>query len=349
MKKLIPIALVLIVLILIIYRIATQGSVERAQSISEIQKTKGVPVEVSTVGRTELSRYIHLNGTVEGIEQGKAIASVSDKIVELNARIGDYVQKGDIIAKLDPENPQARVTQAELALQDAERELKRMEALQQIGAVSQQMLDKTKLAYDIAESNLQQARTLIWVKSPISGVIVDLPYAAGETPPPGEAVATVAKVERIRVKVEASPEQRGELRVGQEAWIYLTAAPQKRIKGRVEKVALSADPKSRMFKVYITAENRDGYLQPGIPVETEVTVEKLKDIIAIPRDALTKVKGKTVVYLASDRAKMVEVVTGITVRELVEIKSGLSEGQEVVVHGLENLSDGDPLLVVGRE
>lgn len=349
MKKFIPIIVLLIIVVFIAYRIAAKRNVEQAKSISEIQKEKGVPVEVAVVEKTELSRSIRITGTIEGIEQGKAIAPVSDDIVEVLVKIGGRVNKGDVIAKLDPDNPQARLTQAELAAGDAERELERMTALQKIGAVSQQMLDKTKLGYEIALSNLEHARDMLWVKSPISGVVVDLFYREGETPPLGEAIAIIAKVERIRVKADASPEQRAQIHAGQEAFVYLTAVPLKKVAGKVEKVALSADEKSRMFKVYITSDNKDNYLQPGIPVEVEIIVEKLKDVIAIPRDALTNVNGKTVVFLASEKARMVEVVTGIKVRNEVEIKSGLSAGQEIVVSGHSNLKDGDPLLIVNRQ
>jgi len=348
MKKIIIIIFAAIIVALIIYRIATQDAGERVKSISEIQKENGVPVEVAEVVITNLNKTLNFTGTVEGIRQSDATAKIGERVVELKVEIGDRVEKDQIIAKLDPESPQLQISQAELAVNDAERELQRMESLHQQGAISRQTVDKFELARDMAAANLKQLRELLKVTAPISGVVTEVFYREGESPHPGEAVVRVAEMKKIRVEMEVSPSYRLELKKGQKAYIYLTIAPDIKIEGRLDRVSLSADPESRNFQAYVAADNADEYLPPGVSVEVEVIVAARENILAVHRDALTTVMGKTVVYLANDKARMVEVQTGITAGSYFEIVSGLEAGQRVVVHGQNLLSDGDPILVVDR-
>jgi RND family efflux transporter MFP subunit len=259
MKKIIIIAIILIVVVIVVYRIATKGNKRNVQSISEIQKEKGVPVEVAEVTETELNRTIRFSGTVEGINQSQARADISERIVEFNVEIGDWVTQGQILGKLDPESPQVMVSQAKLAAEDAEREVQRMKSLFEQGAISRQTLEKVELSYNIAAANYKQVLEVVNITAPISGMVTDIFYRVGEIPPPGMPIARIADMSRIRVKMEVSPNFRPDLKPGQKALIYYPDAPQKKIIGTVEKVSYSADAENRNFQAYVTAENPNKY------------------------------------------------------------------------------------------
>ena len=348
MKKIIPIVIVVVIIAAVGYRIFTRGNEEKVKSISEIQKEKGVPVEVVEVIQTDLNRTLHFNGTVEGIKQCNASAKISERIVKLSVEIGDVVPKGHIIARLDPESPQVQLSQAKLATEDAERELERMRALHQQGAISKQALDKYEFARDVARANLQQIEEILNVTAPIAGVVTDIFYREGETPPPSEPVVTIADMRKIKVKMEVSPFLHTELKKGQDAYIYLTTSPDIKVDGVVDKISLSADPESRNFQAYVVADNEDNYLQPGVSVEVEVVVGIRQGVAAIPRDGIFTKGDKIAVFVAEDTARMVEIKTGIESGSLVEVLSGLMPGQIVVVHGQNNLSEGDRLLIVNK-
>jgi len=348
MKKLIPLFFAAFVVIMVIYRIATHAQTERVKSIGEIQKESGVPVEVEPAALTELTKTLNFTGTIEGIMQATANANISEKISHLYVEVGDKVTQGQKLATLDEKSPQVAFRQAKLALDDAERELKRMQSLFQQGAVSQQMLEKVELGYKIAEANFNQVNELTQITAPISGTVTHIFFRPGETPPFGDPVVKIAQMERVRVEMQAAQLYRNALKSGQKAFVYLSSDPEKRIEGRVEKVSLSADPDSRSFTVYVTAANPKGYFSPGVSVETEIVAASKSKSVSVPRDALIKEKGKTYVYLAGEKARKVQVETGLESGLLIEILSGIEAGAQVVVSGQNLLSDGDPLKIVNQ-
>lgn len=348
MKKIIVIILVAIVIIMVGYRIATHGTAEQAQSIAQIQKEQGVPVETADAVITTLDRRLNLSGTVEGITQADAHAQIMEEIAEINVSVGQYVEKGAPIARLSSENPQVPYQQALLAKQDAEKELERMKSLFETGAISQQILDKTQLGYEIAAANLAQAEEALNITAPISGIVTDIFFFKGQTPPPGAIVAKVAQLDKIKVKVDASSLYRSDIKTGQKAVIFSATDESHKKDGKIQSVGLSSDPENRNFTVYITAENKDRYFQPGMSVECQLIVEKWENVLVIPYDAVFKENGDTYVYIIDQTAKLVKVTLGYNAGNMVEVKSGLGAGQKVVINGQNNLNDGDTVLLINN-
>jgi len=348
MKKLIPILFAAFIVVMVIYRIATHAQTERVKSIGEIQKENGIPVEVESAAFAELTKILNFTGTVQGITQATANAKISERIVELNVKVGDRVEQNQILALLNQSSPQIAFTQAQLALEDAERELQRMKSLFQQGAVSLQTLNKVELGFQIAQADFKQVKELTQITAPVSGTVTHIFFQPGETPPLGDPVVKIAKMDRIRVEMQAAQLYWNELKTGQKAYVYLTAAPEKRIEGKVERVSLSADPDSRSFSVYVTAPNPGGYFQPGVSVETEIVAAAKTKSVAVPRDALIKERGKTYVFLAGEKAQKVQVETGLESDSMIEILSGIQPGAKVIVNGQNLLSDGDPLKIINR-
>ena len=345
MKKFVPIILVSIVLLAVGYRVATYGQTERVKSIGEIQKEEGVPVVVEEAVIRTLEKKLDFTGTVEGIRQSDATANISEKIVDLKVEIGDRVKAGQVIASLDESSPQISYSQAKLALEDAEREMDRMKSLFDQGAVSRQMLDKVELSYDISKANFEQVSELLEITAPISGTVTHLFFFEGEAPPPGDPVARIAEVKKIRIELAVPRIYWADLKKGQTAFISLSSNPDLKIAGMVERVSLSADIESRTFTVHVFADNKDYYLQPGLSADVEIVVSSLTDVIAVNRDAVFRESGMTYVFVAEEKAKKVAVVTGIESGSMIEIESGLESGDMVVVHGQNLLSDGDPILI----
>jgi len=347
MKKYIIIIIIAVIIAIVVYRVATFETADQVQSISQIQKEKGVPVEVAEVAISNLEDYLNLTGTVEGIMQADVLSEVMEEIAEVKVGIGEYVDKDDVIIRFNSANPQVRLTQAELAFQDAKRDLERMEALFKSGAISEQALDKTRLGYEIAKTNRDQAADMLNVKAPISGVVTDILFFEGETPPPGSVIAKIARTGEVRIKISASSIYRNRIREGQKAYIFEAAHPERKIIGKVERAALASDPENRTFDVYVRAANKDEYLQPGMSVEIQLVVKSRKEVKAIPFDALFKENdGNYVFRVVNDKAEKVAVELGFQGGNSAEILSGLEAGDRIVVNGQNNLVDGDPVLIV---
>jgi RND family efflux transporter MFP subunit len=346
MKKFIVILIIVAILAVIVYRVASHGKGTRTQSISEIQKEKGVPVEVVELKPQDLNRTLNFTGTVEGLKQADACAKISEKIVELNVEIGDKVTANQVLAKLDPSSPQVQISQAQLAAKDAEREYQRAKNLFEQGALSRQVLEKAQMGYEIAVTNAKQVEELITIFAPISGIVTNVQFHIGETPGPGSPVITIAEMSNIKIKMDIASTYRDELKRGQTAYIYLSSAPEKRIKGYLDKISLSADPESRNYLAYANAGNAGGYFDPGVSVEVEIVVGVKKGVLVVPREAIFTSLGKSAVYIADEKAHKTSFKPGISNGNLVEVLEGLQTGQKVVVHGQNQLEDGDLVLIV---
>ena len=108
------------------------------------------------------------------------------------------------------------------------------------------------------------------------------------------------------------------------------------------------DPNRRTFRAEVAVDNETGLLRPGMFVEVAVLVEQRRDVNVVPRQAVASRGGRNVVFLLDgQRVSRREVRLGLGDDAKVEIASGLAAGDRVVVRGLETLTDGARVRVVG--
>lgn len=324
---------------------------ELPKSITELQEEQGVPVKIDRAqkGTFVLSRsYL---GTVEGSFQGDAVAAIMDKIVEIPVKVGDRVQKGQVVARLDTKSASARYSQLKLAYEDAEREAQRMENLYHAGAISEQMLEKAQLARDVARQNLESSSEMVSLTAPIDGVVTDLLYRVGETTESGKSVVRVADLKKVRVKFKVNHDDHRLISSNTPVYIKISGNGIREVPAKVSEIGLSADPDSRLFNVWITADNPDplrGGLQPGLLVDVRAEVVRKPESLLLPRDAVLKRQERTGVFVVDDdrRAAFTPLQIGLENADIVEVLSGLQPGQTVVVYGQNNLNDGDLVKIV---
>jgi len=203
--------------------------------------------------------------------------------------------------------------------------------------------------------------------SPIDGIITSLRVEEGEVAVigtmnnPGTILMTIADLSVMEVEVEVDETDVVGVQTGQEAEVRVDALPNQIIKGKVTEIGSSAIQKlttsqeSRDFNVVITLENPPGKLKPGLSASADIITAHTKGALAIPISALVlrenegddksqKEKEEEGVYIVSEgRAEFVPVRKGITGELMIEITSGLKEGQEIVAgpySALRELKDG---------
>ncbi|MFQ6094369.1 MAG: efflux RND transporter periplasmic adaptor subunit [bacterium] len=348
MKKLILIIIIGLLFVgSIAYRFSARKATEEIRSISQIQKEVGVPVDVVVVEKQDLRVTRQFTGTVEGILQSYVNPKISEKIVKVNAKEGDYVKMGQVIAELDQGSVNARYQQSRSAYENAKKDYQRMQALREAGAISDQTLDQVKTSYEVAKANFEAAASLLDLTAPISGVLTSLGVDIGDITVPGEPIATIAQIDRVKVVLQVSEIMVGQLKIGQEATISIDADPGHQIHGTVTRIALSADPKTRNFEVQVEADNPQLLLKPGNFATVEIAISSKKQALAIPKDALTEREGNTIVYVvdAEGKAEIRPVEKGISNGILTEILDGLAEGDRVIVNGFNDLLGGEKVKV----
>ena len=351
MKKAIVIVLVLVVLALIVYRISTYQTSELAQSISDIQKAQGVPVEVITAEKTVLEFSRQYSSTVKGFSQTSAIVHLMESVKNVHVDVGDLVSTGDVLMELNKSNPQAQYQQAKLASDNAAQEFSRISALYEQGAVSRQMLDQATLARDIAESNFNNARELVEITAPIDGVVTDVMFRPGEVVSPGDAVVTISTINKVKCELWVGDKDHQQIRTGQLAQVITSGSStsnfQNGISGKVHEISLSTNPESHLYKVVVVADNNSMALKPGQLVLVRIVIESVPDVLVIPKDAVIIQNGSPFVYkIIGDIAELTPITIGLENRNHLEVSSGLSLGDTIVVYGMNRLKSGDRVKIV---
>ena len=179
----------------------------------------------------------------------------------------------------------------------------------------------------------------------LDGVATLITCRSGDAVEAGDVVAQVAVLDSVRIEADVSGETVRELRSGQPVYLDEMAGGQAPAPGRLTRVALGANPDTRLFRVEATLDN-NGELRPGLVVTLEVIVDRVGPVMVISESALLSdeavVPGsRHDVWAVSDgTAVRTTIEVGQSAEGLVEVRSGLDDGDRVVVFGGNRLKDG---------
>jgi membrane fusion protein (multidrug efflux system) len=348
-NTIIVLVIIAILALIVANRFWQQARRPVSKSIAELQGQKGVPVSVDTVGVGGISESIELTGTVQGIIQSDLISKITERVVKVGVSVGQRVSQGQVLVVFDTSNPMAQYRQAKAALEDAEKDFARMQALLEQGAISEQMFEKTQTGLEVARANFEAARSIVEVISPIDGVVTSVNVSEGETVGTGSVVCTVARYDKVKVVVQASEADLQELSAGAAAFVRTAEGGE--VPGKVTMISSSADPATRTFRVEVTADNASRVLKPGSFATVTVQAAHKKDALVVPSESVVTREGKLSVFVvnANSVAELRRVTLGLTNSRVVEVADGLKPGERVVMKGYELLRGGETVNIVEAE
>jgi membrane fusion protein (multidrug efflux system) len=347
-KAIIWIAILAVVAVAVASRVMRSGEGETARSIEETHAAEGVPVDVVTVRTGTITVIREVTGVVSGIRQSVLRAPGDYKIAEVVTREGRPVRRGQTLVRFDTDispDRMARLAQVREAYDNARRQVARLEPLFEEGAIAESELDAARTQLAIAEADLRNARLELEIVSPIDGVATLIACRAGDAVAAGDVVAQVAVLDSVRIEADVSGGTVRELRSGQAVYLDGDAGGAAPSPGKVTRVALGADPDTRLFRVEATLANI-AELRPGLVVTLEVIVNQVGPVTVISEAALLTDEepvpgGRYDVWnVSGGTAVRTTVEIGQSAEGLVEVRSGLNEGNHVVVFGANRLSEG---------
>src|SRR5512140_2569965 len=291
------------------------------------------PFRLGKVKAEDLQVSVREVGVVDPETKVDVKSVVSGKVVTLKVREGALVKKGDVLAEVEPDVTQAQslsdvktnVTDAELRLRDAERELKSQKALFEAGLVGADTLKNVTNKRDIAAEGLKASETRYRivedhgipisgvtsssqrarVTSPMDGVVITRGVELGDTITSGVSsfnagtvLFTVADLNTLLVKVNLNEVDIAKISVGQPVRITLDAYPQKSFTGKVRFVAPAAKlvEKIKVFAVEIALDELSDAYRTGMSANVEILGEKRAKALSVPLEALQRREGDVVVY-----------------------------------------------------
>lgn len=212
---------------------------------------------------------------------------------------------------------------------------------------AQAQVSQADAAYAAAVASLNLARVQLsnaTVRAPFAGRIAEIPVSIGEYVAPGMNIATLYDDQRLEVEATVGERDLQVVRPGAVVTVTPEALPGRQVRGAVRLVLPAADPASRSAKVRIRLIDPPSGLFPGTFVRAAIVVELHAGALVIPRQALRGINEVAVVQGGVVRLRKVTI--GLQQGALIEVTSGLREGEQVIVLGPETLSDGQQVKTV---
>jgi len=205
---------------------------------------------------------------------------------------------------------------------------------------------QAKAALDMARYQLKNTQ----ITAPISGKVTSISVSSGEMISPSVPLLSIIDVSRIFVKVGISEKDISKTKEGQKVSLEIDAFPEEKFRGEVVSKGVAVDQISKTLEVKIEILQSEVDIPIGVFARGDILVKTNQNTLIVPASALTRKKGGIYVYVIEEGiARQKEVVLGIIQDERVEILDGLSEKEEIVVLGNQELEDGLKVDVLGKE
>jgi membrane fusion protein (multidrug efflux system) len=312
-------------------------------------ETAAVPVEVAAVQRQSVASYIQTNGSLEAENDVQIVARTQGPVVELLTEEGRQVSKGQVMARIDPKETQAQVKIAQVALQEAERVYSRAQETFEERLISQADFDAALAAKESAEATLVDRQVQLdftEVKAPFAAVVVDRNVKLGDNVTPGQVLFRISDFDPLLSKIQVPEKELSRLHKGQPAYLTVEAWPGERFPGRVLRISPVVDSASGTIRVTLEVQGGNK-LRPGMFANVYLEVDRHEDALTIPKSALSlESLGDTVYVVNGDVAARRAIQLGYEEADIVEVVSGLVEGDHVIVVGQDGLSDGTPIRIL---
>jgi multidrug efflux pump subunit AcrA (membrane-fusion protein) len=373
--------------------------------------TPVVIVEVTTVPALlrQLPRFFEATGSLAPDEQTDVAPAVSGKVIAVGVDLGSFTQRGAVLARLDDRDARIRLEQAQsqvnqseaavrqaeariglrpgqnfdparvpevgsarVALELAEKQLKRFERLIESGDVSRSAYDQQKAQRDQlqqqvdvaiqqarqnyaaiqtaraaisgAQSQVSKARKDIAdavITAPISGYVADRPVDLGEYVTTSSKVATIVRTNPLRMRIDIPEQALAEIRVGQSVSVNVSAYTDRSFNGRIARISPNVTATSRTLTVEAEVENGDNLLRPGQFATVRIQQPQSQPAILVPARAVrTEGDVSHVFIIKNGHAEQRLVQLGQAEGDLIEVRNGVAADEQVATSNVDQLSDG---------
>jgi RND family efflux transporter MFP subunit len=308
-----------------------------------------VAVAAQTVRKTPIDRVISTSGNIEGMSTVKLGFMVGGKVNFIAGNEGAVLEKGRLVASLDPENYRIAKAMADAGLDQARDEFKRAGIMYERKSVSEGDFTRAGNALKHAEAQQRlQAKNLSDTRlySPITGVLLKKGAEVGEIVGAGMPLFVIADIRTVKVNAAIPETDVNLLKLGAAADVYIPSLDST-VKGRVAEIGSLAEPATRSFAAKIEIKNPKLLVRPGMTAEISIPTGRSAEVVAVPGECvLREPDNSAFVFVVDGERKQAfkrKVSLGRMHGNSVEVSSGLNPGDLLVVAGQHKLTDGSPV------
>ena len=336
-------------------------------------------VELAPVVHADVNRELSVVGNLIGDQTVSVVPKTAGRLMDIGVKLGDRVNRGQRIAKIEDEEILEQVRQAEAAFEVAKATIRQREAdlalaktnversrnLFQRQLLPQQTLDDAEAKYQSAQAALDLARAQntqsqsrldelritqqnTIITSPVNGFVARRAVDPGAFVSPNSPVVDVVDITRVRLVANIIEKDLKQIGVGDSARVEVDAFPGENFMGRIARVSPVLDPATRTAPLEVEISNPQYRLKPGMYARVGIITESHPNALVVPTNAVVDVNGTRGVYLSvNNLAAFHPVKIGIEGNERTEILDGVAVGDRVVTTGAAGLRNGDPIILAG--
>lgn len=312
-------------------------------------KKPPVLVQAQVVKVTPITEKILAVGNLTAIQDVFLSSQSSGSVTKIGFTDGQAVKTGDLLFQLDNSKEQADVVSSQADYQQTLNKYNRMLDLEKRHYVAVQDVEATKAEVQAKLAALRTSQDNLnkkTITAPFNGVVGAKMVNIGDCVAPGLKLVEIVDRSSLKVSYSVPEKYLDKIKPDQVVGIDPPDVSKKLYFGKVVYISPSIDPQTHTISLQANIPNTENELAPGLFVQVQQIIRTNPNAILVPEQALVKSLDKTLVYRVVDnKAVATEVQLGVSQDGNVEILSGLSPKDSIVIAGQDKLSDGDSVQV----
>jgi membrane fusion protein (multidrug efflux system) len=319
-----------------------QSEQDDANGESE-EEAIAIPVEVGSPVRGDIVAVYSGTAPIEALAEADVIAKVAGEVRVINVEEGDIVKQGQVLAKLDGDRLRLELNQSEANLHKLQRDYERNVELKEKSLISSGEFDKIKYDLEALQASFNLAKLELdytQIRAPIDGVVSERFVRLGNTLAVNEPVFRITSFDPLVAYLHVPEREYRHIAEGQPVGIDIDALQGLRVIASVTRVSPIVDPETGTFKITIEISDDQRRIKPGMFGRISIVYDQHVNVLQIPRSAILEEDGETTVFVVEDDKAIRKVVqTAYSDGGMMEITSGLSDGDRVITTGQIGLKD----------
>ncbi len=331
-------------------------------AIASLDKSANLPLVTTMQAQSEkFMHYLELQGDVMTDQNVLIYPEISGTLYKVYVKEGQKVARGQLLASIDDGGLSSQLAQLKTQTALAKTTFERQKRLwdQNIGSEIQYL--QAKAQYEAQEDAVRQLESQVAkssIRAPFSGIIDDVIKDQGTvvSPGPGSEVFRIVNLSNMYVEVEVPEAHLSNVTPGKRVEVFFPVLGTS-VQTKIRQTGNFINPGNRSFSVEIPVPNKDGSIKPNLTAIARINDYSNEDAILVPQSVISEnATGEQYVYLIKENGSATEVVSKKTIIELgktqgdyVEVLSGLSEGDSIIVEGARSVRDNQQVKVLNVE
>ena len=341
-----PLLIIVAILVALITYLQWPEAKQEKSTFKRVIAVKMVPVLLA-----EFIESVEAVGTARANEQVVITSKYSDLVDEIYFDDGQRVKKGAKLVKLNNQEELAKVNELKANLSESQAHLKRLSELLASRATSKSIVDQQEAKTKAIEAQLVSARAKLndlTIRAPFAGVLGFREASKGAYIDAGDVITSLDDLSIIKVDFHLPERLLTHIHVGQQVSAVNSAYQDKEFIGKITAIDSRIDSSTRTIKVRATISNKALKLHPGMLLNISVLLQ-VENILQLPESSIIPIEDNHYVFVENEgKAVRKSIKIGRRHPGVVEVLSGLVEGEQVVVEGALKLRDGSAVSIIGQ-